>query len=131
MRLSSTRYANGWPHLQPRGTLFSLQWFFFYSSFCALHKRLVSYCCQGQFANANRRYTVMNVGPPTFLEQVIASILRQSLWDDIAFRTVPPIGGPSCLNFDNWQPEVVSDVISGVVIDPAGVKVRVKLGDSM
>ena len=34
------------------------------------------------------------------------------------------------LNFDNCQLEVVSDVISGVVIDPTGVKVRVKFGDS-
>ena len=34
------------------------------------------------------------------------------------------------LNFDNCQPEVVSDVISGVVVDSTGVKVRVKFGDS-
>ena len=31
--------------------------------------------------------------------------------------------GFSCLNFDNYQPEVVSDVIPGVVVDPTGVKV--------
>ena len=36
----------------------SLQWL--YSSFYALHKRLVSYCCHGEFANASRRCTVMN-----------------------------------------------------------------------
>ena len=34
------------------------------------------------------------------------------------------------LNFDSYQPEVVSDVISGVVVDPRGVKVFVKFGDS-
>ena len=33
------------------------------------------------------------------------------------------------MNFDNCQPEVVSDVISGTVKDPTGVKV-VKFGDS-
>ena len=30
----------------------------------------------------------------------------------------------------NCQPEVVSDVISGVVVEPTGAKVRVKVGDS-
>ena len=35
------------------------------------------------------------------------------------------------LNVGNCQPEVVSDVISGVVVDQAGVKVPVKFGDSM
>ena len=34
-----------------------------------------------------------------------------------------------CFNFNNCQPEVVSDVISGVVVDPTGVKILVKLGD--
>ena len=34
------------------------------------------------------------------------------------------------LNFNNCQPEVVSDVISGVVADPMGVKVGVKCGNS-
>ena len=34
------------------------------------------------------------------------------------------------LNFDNCQPELVSDVISGAVVDPTGVKIRVKFGDS-
>ena len=34
------------------------------------------------------------------------------------------------LNFDNCQLEVVSDVISGMVVDPTGVKVPVKFGDS-
>ena len=34
------------------------------------------------------------------------------------------------LNFDHCQPEVVSDVKSGVVVDPRGVKVHVKFGDS-
>ena len=34
-------------------------------------------------------------------------------------------------NVDNFRPEVDSDVISGVVIvDPTGVKIRVKFGDS-
>ena len=32
--------------------------------------------------------------------------------------------------FDNCQPEVASDVISGVVVDPSGVDFSVKLGDS-
>ena len=31
---------------------------------------------------------------------------------------------------DKFLPEVVSDVTSGVVVDPSGVKVRVKFGDS-
>ena len=34
------------------------------------------------------------------------------------------------MNVDNFRPEVPSDIISGVVVDPAGVKVRVKFGDS-
>ena len=35
------------------------------------------------------------------------------------------------LNVDNFRPEVYSDVISGVVVDPTGVKkVGVKFGDS-
>ena len=34
------------------------------------------------------------------------------------------------LNFDNCQPELVSDVISGAVVDLTGVKVPVKFGDS-
>ena len=33
-------------------------------------------------------------------------------------------------NFDNCQTEVVSDVISGMVVDPTGVKARVKFDDS-
>ena len=33
-------------------------------------------------------------------------------------------------NADNFRPEVHSDVISGVVVDPTGVKVRAKLDDS-
>ena len=33
-------------------------------------------------------------------------------------------------DFDDCQQEVVSDVIYGVVVEPAGVKVRVKFGDS-
>ena len=33
-------------------------------------------------------------------------------------------------NVDNFRPEVYSDVISRVVVDPTGLKVRVKLGDS-
>ena len=34
------------------------------------------------------------------------------------------------MNFDNCQPEIVSDVVSGVFVDPTGVKVQVKFGDS-
>ena len=34
------------------------------------------------------------------------------------------------LNFDNCQTEEVSDVISGVIVDPTGMKVRVEFGDS-
>ena len=34
------------------------------------------------------------------------------------------------LNFDNCQPEIASDVISGMAIHYVGVDVRVKLGDS-
>ena len=34
------------------------------------------------------------------------------------------------LNFDNCQPEVVSDVISVVVVDPTGVKAPVEFGYS-
>ena len=34
------------------------------------------------------------------------------------------------LNFDNCQPEVVSNVISSVVLEPTGIKVRVKFDDS-
>ena len=33
-------------------------------------------------------------------------------------------------NVDNFRPEVHSDVISGVIVDPTGVKVRVKFVDS-
>ena len=33
-------------------------------------------------------------------------------------------------NFDNFRPEVDSEIISGVVIDPTGAKVSVKFGDS-
>ena len=32
-------------------------------------------------------------------------------------------------NFDNYQLEVISDVISGVVVDQTGAKIRVKFGD--
>ena len=50
-------------------------------------------------------------------------------------REIPPEvfwGGifDRSLNFDHCQPQVCSDVISGEVIDPTGVKVRVKFGDS-
>ena len=38
--------------------------------------------------------------------------------------------GPFFLNFDNSPLKVVSDVISGVVVDSTDVKVRVKFGDS-
>ena len=31
---------------------------------------------------------------------------------------------------DNFRPEVASDVISGAFVEPAGVKVRVKFGNS-
>ena len=31
---------------------------------------------------------------------------------------------------NNFRPEVHSDVISGVLVDPTGMKVRVKFGDS-
>ena len=33
-------------------------------------------------------------------------------------------------NVDNFRPEIDSDVISGVVIEPTGVNVRIKLGSS-
>ena len=60
---------------------------------------------------------------------------------DIAFCTAPPIGGLSFTwslqrgHFkqyfrDNFQPEVVSDVISGVGVESVGMDVRVKFGDS-
>ena len=101
---SSTRYANGWPHLQPRGRhfhcsgYFSLQLLYSICSlhFYALHKGLVSYCCHGHFADASRRYTSMNVRFRNKWWQALC--LRQSLWDDVAFRTAQPIGGPSCLS---------------------------------
>ena len=32
------------------------------------------------------------------------------------------------LNVDNFRAEVYTDVMSGVVVDPTGLKVRVKLG---
>ena len=35
-----------------------------------------------------------------------------------------------CFKFDNFQPEVASDVISGVFVEPTGVKVPVKFDDS-
>ena len=38
------------------------------------------------------------------------------------------LGGFS--NTNTFRPEVESDVISGVVVDPTGTKVREKLGDS-
>ena len=82
---SSTRCANGWPHLHTETsflaavfichcsgyTLFSLWW-------------QVLYCCRG---NAW-----------TFSEQVIASIIWDSRrgMSDVAFCTAPPIGWPSC-----------------------------------
>ena len=31
----------------------------------------------------------------------------------------------------NFRPEVVSDVMSGVVVDPTGLKFRVQFGDSI
>ena len=34
------------------------------------------------------------------------------------------------LNFDNCQPEVASDVVYSVVVDPTALKVCVKFGDS-
>ena len=34
------------------------------------------------------------------------------------------------VNFNNCQLEVVSDVISGVVVDPTGMKASVNFGDS-
>ena len=34
-------------------------------------------------------------------------------------------------NVDNFRPEVDSDVIFGVVIDPTGMKVPIKFGDSI
>ena len=34
-------------------------------------------------------------------------------------------------NFDRYRPEVARDVISGVVVDPTGLKVHVKFGDSI
>ena len=37
---------------------------------------------------------------------------------------------PRFFNFDNCQPEVVSDVISSVIVETMGVMVRVKCGDS-
>ena len=36
----------------------------------------------------------------------------------------------SCLNFDNYQPEVASDVISGNVDQDVGMDVCANLGDS-
>ena len=36
----------------------------------------------------------------------------------------------SCLHFDNCQPKVITDVISGVVVDSAVVDALVKFGDS-
>ena len=54
----------------------------------------------------------------TFSEQVIASIIYDSRggMSDVAFRTAPPIGEPSCLNFYTCQPEVASDVISTLAV---------------
>ena len=34
------------------------------------------------------------------------------------------------LNFDNCQPEAVSDAISGAVVEPTGMKAHIKFGDS-
>ena len=50
-------------------------------------------------------------------------------------REIPPkaVGGgifDRFVNSDHCKPEVVSDVISGVFVEPRGVKVAVKLSDS-
>ena len=42
---------------------------------------------------------------------------------DAAFRSL-------FLHFNNCQPEVVGDVVSGAAVDPEGVKIREKFGDS-
>ena len=67
-----------------------------------------------------------------FSEQVIASIIYDSRcgMSDAAFRTAPPIGEPSCLNFGNCQPEVISDVISGMVDQDASMDVWANFRDS-
>ena len=49
---------------------------------------------------------------------------------DVAFHTAPQIGGLSCLNSDNCQPEVVSDVISGLAFQFADMDVIASFGDS-
>ena len=49
-------------------------------------------------------------------------------------REIPPeaVGGGIFDGFflDNFRPEVDSQVISGLIVDPTGMKVPVKLGDS-
>ena len=57
-------------------------------------------------------------------------ILPQTVYEIYSSKVVVCGIFDSFLNFDNCQPETVSDVISGVVVNPTGVKVHVKLGDS-
>ena len=77
------------------GTSFSLQWLFFVavvilqSDYASIHYRN-GWC---------RIVVAVNGNAWTFSEEVIASIIYDSrCWmSDVAFRTTPPIGLPSCL----------------------------------
>ena len=53
-------------------------------------------------------------------------ILAQTLRDIYSSEPV----GCGIFELDNCQPEVVSDIISGVVMETVGEKFRVKYGDS-
>ena len=57
-------------------------------------------------------------------------ILAQTLHEIYSSGAVRCCNFARFLNFDNYQPEVVSDVISGAVVDPMGLKFRAKFGDS-
>ena len=48
--------------------------------------------------------------------------------NSLTSREIPPEA--ACFFRCSFRPEVVIDVISGAVVDPTGVKVRVKFGDS-
>ena len=64
--------------------------------------------------------------------KVIASIIYDSRcgMSDVAFCTAPPIGGPSCSNFAECQPEVAHDVVSDMAIEYIGMDVHAKFVDS-
>ena len=48
---------------------------------------------------------------------------------DVAFCSAPPIGGPSCFNFDKCRPEAAGNVISGIALDYVSIDVPANFGN--